>query len=414
MAIGDIKLHEFKIGGVDLTDPNQVYPHEINISEDILNSYGPVCDVKVIDYSDAISKNKLNGAYDQDVSIRFADEYGKVVGFKFKQFENNNLHDESGNKQGSLHSKTYTMKCVSPEFLNAQGNYVERSWKDKTTNIARDVIKDNYKSDKQIEIGDESREKRTWIASNQHPLEVLQNLNDEHVASQSKSSAYCIYQNQQNGTQKYNITTFEKLFQQGSVATYNAKTTLDSSSATEDDKKFNIISMNVGENFSAAPRHVTHSSEQTVNLTTHGVVQTDDRDENYVVLGQKVYNGKTPNHSLVPQSKVYSKVNEKEKISPADAKRKKAQFLSHLAQNSCEIEIVGNPDVHLGSVINLQIPKREGAATGGFEPQFNGKCLVVALRHIIQPHGNPEMGKPRYRMVARCVKAGFEQGGGSA
>ena len=41
MAIGDIKFSELRIGGVDLTDPNQAYPDEINIYEDILNSYGP-------------------------------------------------------------------------------------------------------------------------------------------------------------------------------------------------------------------------------------------------------------------------------------------------------------------------------------------------------------------------------------
>ena len=414
MAIGDIKIHEFKVGGLDLTDPSQALPNEINICEDILNSYGPVCDVRVTDPTDAVSKNKINSGYNQDVSIRFSDENGKVCSFKFKQLENNDLHDESQNLQGSLRSKSYTLKFVSPELLNAQGNYVEKSWSDKTTNIARDVIKDNYKSDKEIFIGDQSREKRTWIASNKHPLEVLQNLNDEHVATQSKSSAYCIYQEQKSGKQKYCIDTFENLMKKTSVATYNVSTVLDSSSSTENDKKYSIISMNVGENSSSAPRHNTHASEQTINLTTHGVIQTDEKDENYTVLGQRVFQGKTPNHKLVPQSKVYSKVNEKEKVTPADAKRKRAQFLAQLAQNSCEIEIPGNPDVHLGSVITLNLPKREGAGSGGFESQFNGKVLVVALRHVIQPAGNPEMGKPRYRMIARCVKAGWEQGGGAA
>lgn len=412
MAIGDIKFTEFRIGGMDLNDPNQAFPHEINIYEDILNSYGPALDVRVVDPTDSLSKNKINGSYNQDISIRFSDESGKTVGFKFKQLENSNLNDEAQFKQGSLHAKSYTIKGIPTEFLNAQGNYVEKSWNDRTTNIAKDIIKNNYKTDKQIEVDEDSKEKRRWIASNEHPLEQLQKLNDEHVASQSQSSAYTIFQQQQNGNQKYKITTYEKLFQQGPVATIKQSTVLDSSASTEEDKKNSIMWINVGESFFSASRHLTRSSEQTINLTTHKVVQTEPKNTKFVLPGKEIYQGPTTNHKTVPQRKIYSKVNEdQQKITPGEAKRKRAEFLSHLAQNSAELEIPGNPNITLGSIVNLQLPKKvDPGLGGGNELQFNDKVLVVGIRHKIKPAGQT----PRYTMVLKVVKASYSQGGGTA
>jgi hypothetical protein len=413
MAIGDIKFSELKIGGVDLNDPNQAYPDEINIYEDILNSYGPALEIRAIDPTDALGKNSINGSYDQDINIAFSDDMGKTVRFKFKQLENSNLTDEAQFKQGSLHAKSYTIKGVSQELLNAQGNYVQKSWEDKTTNIARDILKDNYKTDKQIEIDDDSKEKRRWIASNEHPLKQLQKLNEEHVASQSQSSAYAIFPRQEKGNSKYKITTYEKLFQQSPVATIKQSTVLDTSASTEEDKRNSIMWMNVGESFFSGSRHLTKSSEQTINLTTHKIVQTDPKQTKFVLPGKEVYQGQTSNHNVVPQRKIYSKLNEpkEQRITPADAKTKRAEFLSHLAQNSAELEIPGNPDITLGSMITLQIPKKVDAGLGGGnEMQFNDKVLVVGVRHRIKPAGKT----PRYTQVLKVVKASFSQGGGGS
>lgn len=413
MAIGDVKISQLKIGSLDLTNVSQAFFDEINIYEDILNTYGPAFEVRVVDPTDALGKNKINGSYDQDIVVNFSDDMGKTVGFKFKQLENANLNDQSSVKQGSLHTKTYSIKGVSAEFLNAQGNYVEKSYEDKTTNISKDILKNYYKTDKSIVIGEESKEKRRWLASNEHPMDVIQKLNDEHVASQSQSSAYTIFQKQQNGKQEYNITTYEKLFQQAPVATIKQSTTLDSSAGSEMDKRNSALWVNIGESFFSASRHLTHSSEQTFNLTTHGVVQTDDKLTKFNLPGKEVYQGKTSSHKLVPQKKIYHKNNEKQKITTGDAKRKRAEFLSHLAQNSAEFEIPGNPSITLGSMINLQLPKKVDAASGisgSLETQFNDKVLVVGIRHRIKPLGQT----PRYTMVVKVVKASFTQGGGAA
>ena len=410
MSIGDIKMLECRIGQLDLLNSSETFFNEINIYEDIMSTYGPACDIRVVDPSDARSRYNINGSFDQDVSVRFSDEQGKTVGFKFKQFEGSDVSDHASDKQGSGKNTQYTIKCVSPELLNSQGNYVEKSWKDKTTKIAEDVLKNNYKTDKKINK-EETKETRTWIASNEPPNEVLNKLNESHVSSTNKSSCFLTFQRQKNSNQEYHIETVEKLFKQPTSADLVYSTTLDSSASSDQDKRNSILSLNVESNFFSGSRHLTKPSETTFNLTTHKAVSKTPKTEKYTVPGKEVYNGQTKNHKLVPQRTIYSKVNEPEQpISPAEAAAKRSEFLSHLAQNCAECEIVGNPDITLGSMVNLKIPKRADGSVGfgGGESQFADKVLVVGIRHRIRPQGQ----SPRYTMVLKVVKASFSKSSG--
>jgi hypothetical protein len=410
MAIGDIRIIDCKVGGMDLTGKSETFLDELNIIEDFTSTYGPACEMRIVDPIDARTNNNINGSYEQDVSIKFSDDTGKIVGFKFKQFEGADVSDHSGDKSGSGKNTQYTIRCVSPELLNAQGNYVEKSWRDKTTKIAEDVLKNNYKTDKKINI-EETKETRTWIASNEPPNETLDKLNESHVSAKNKSSCFFTYQHQKNGTQEYNVKTVEELFKQSTVADIIYSTTLDSSASTDNEKRNSAIWCNVDSNFFAGSRHLTKPSQQTFNLTTHKAVSDEPKTEKFTLPGKEVYNGQTSNHKVVPQKAIYSKVNEpSQPITPAEAAKKRAEFLSHLAQNSAECEIIGNPDITLGSMVNLKIPKRVDGASGfgAGESQFADKCLVVGIRHRIRPEGQ----SPRYTMVLKLVKASFSKSSG--
>jgi hypothetical protein len=62
-------------------------------------------------------------------------------------------------------------------------------------------------------------------------------------------------------------------------------------------------------------------------------------------------------------------------------------------------------------MIELEIPKRTQENPSSGEPQFNGKALVVGIKHIIRPPGS---GTPRYTMKLRLIKASYKQGGDDA
>jgi hypothetical protein len=403
MAIGDLTNFQIKIGGVEID-----YPYEVDIFEDMTNSMGPAFQCRIVDEKD--NAKNFNGSFDQDIEVNFSDESGGNVGFKFKQLESSDLTDGSKEKQGSLNSKSYTIKGVCQEFFNAQGNYVQNSFSTKTTSMVESVLKNNYKTDKPITIEDESSETRNIIASNKHPTEFLQGLNEQHVSQKNPSSLYAVFQEQENNQQKYVVTTFEERFKRGPVATIKQSTTLDSSEGTEEDKRNSIMWMNVGQNFFSGTQHYKTAKPQYVNLTTHKVtVEENNQEQQFATGGQPVIRGKPTNAKEVPVDSVYSKVNEpNQRVTHATAKANRAKYTADLAQNSAEVEIPGNPKIKIGSTINMEVPNRTGEGGSSTpESQFGDKVLVTKIRHKIKPAGQT----PRYTMVLTVVKAGFAQGG---
>ena len=409
-AIGAVKIN-CTVGSLDLSTSID----ELYIYEDITSSHGPACEIRAVDAKDDISKNKINGSDDQDVVINLSDEFGGSSNFKFKLHEGANLNDESQYKQGGLHAKSYAFNCVSPEFKNAQANYAQFSAEDKTTNIAKKVLNDCYKTDKPIEIDEDAKEKRRWVTNNEHPFDVMQKLNDEHVGTQSKSSCYAVFQQQRNGQQVNKITTYEKMFKQAPVCTLTLSATNDSSSSTFDDKRNSISWINVKQNFFSGAEHGKSSSQQTINMTTHGVVDTEPKQNKFVLPGKEVDSSVSKKAKKVPQRSVYSKLNEPngERITAAEAKVNRAQFLRDLAQNSAELECPYNPNITVGCMINLNLPNRTDAALGqgGTEKQFNGPVLVVASKIRIKPMGkSSEGGKSAIRatQTLTVAKASFD------
>ena len=397
-GIGEIRIDSLKVGSVDLTG-TQATQSGFEVFENIFSSYGPAAEINVVDATDAASQ--LKGG--EDVEIRFSDANGLgVVGFKLKSFMSKNLSDRSTDNQGSLKNKQYTIRAVSVEALNAQGNYVDKSWDDKTTNMSKNVLEKYYNTDKQIDIEENSKDKRIFRAQNEHPRKILQKLNDEHVGTSSKSSAFAVFQEQENGNQKYKITTFEKLFEKGSVGKWAQREDLDSSNVTGNDRLYSLIWFEAGENFNMATDHTKKANENTFNLSTHSPSAPKPQQTKFKTLGSPVRETAQYANS-VPVSKALSMVNEKQKTEASTAKANKTQFLSHLAENSASFEIIGNPKVKLGCVMDLDIPKKV-ADGGGKERQFNGKVCVVEIRHKIRPAGQV----PRYTMVIRAVKAAYE------
>jgi hypothetical protein len=410
---GDIRVDTLKIGDIDLASFNQATYAGFNIYEDILNPFGPLADISVIDHSDALGKTKLNGSFDKDVEIRFSPvNGGGTVGFKFKMLSNKNLKDGSTNEQGSGKNKQYDIRCCSEEFLNAQGNYVQKSYNELTSKMVEDILKNNFKTTKQIELPDQTKGKRRMIFHNEHPMKALRKLNNEHVSNQNKSSLYVTFQQSENGNQKYVFSTFEHLFSQGPVATLKQSTTLDFKGSSFQDKQNAIISMKVDDSFFTPTRPFSKTESLRYDPTTGKNAQISQNQTQYKAAdgSTNVYNSPPSKTKAVPVFVPADAANEDQKTYLGDARKNKLDYLGHLSQNFATIEVIGNPSIKLGSVVNLDIFKKANSGGGAGESQFNGKALVVSIRHKIKPLGQT----PRYTMILGVVKASYKEGGGSS
>jgi hypothetical protein len=415
MAAGDIKVSSIKVGNMDLVKTGEASIVGFNIYEDILNPYGPVAELRVIDPTDALSKNKINGSFDQEVEIRFSGDdnilsSGGGGNFKFKMFQNKNLNDQSRNNVGSGHNKQYDIRCVSPEFLNAQGNHIEKSFNGKTSEVVEHVLKEGFKSKRKMDIGT-TKGNRRIVISKMHPLDALKKMNTEHVSEKYQSSTFALFQQgDEQGEHKYVFKTFEELFESQPTVKLKQSTNLNFDSKDQNARQNSIMWFRPSKNFDSGPRALDKTEEYTVDLTSHKVVATNSQKQNKFKFAdsQGVYDQSPSYAKSLPVRYIHDKANNKDKHTTSEAKTKRAAFLAHLAQNSAELETYYNPNIKLGSMIELDIPKKANSDTQEGEGQFNGKCLVVAIRTKYRISAEP----PHCTMVLRVVKASFKRGGG--
>ncbi len=407
MAAGEIKISTFTVGGMNVNDPAIVSLVGFNIYEDILNPLGPVGEARLNDFNDAIGTNKISGK--EDVVLTFGPVNGQQITFKFKLHNNVNGQDGSLQAKGSMHSKMYDLQFVSPELLNAQGNFIEASYETQTSEMVKKLLKDFIKTEKNIDIQEQTKGNRRLVFHNQHFTKAYETLNHEHVSSSSKSSCYVTYV-ESSSSQKYVFTTFEKLFKKSTVVKLNQTTTLSTGGVTDNDRLNSIMWFKPSSTFFTPVRSLTKPNEKTYNLVTGKVHSVPPKEpEKYDVAdSQTVFTMPPQDSKSVPSHTINDPSNNKQDTYIAAAKKNRSSFLAFLAQNSAELEVPGNTKIKLGSMIELNIPKKANSDNEKGEPQLNGKALVVAIRHKIKPFGQ----EPRYTMVLRVVKGSYKEGGG--
>ncbi len=406
MALGDVIWQTVKIGSLDLLSSEASF-FGIDIYEDINDPFGsPLIEINVIDPIDALNKNKITGSYDSnEVEVKFKYEpTGEIVGFKGKMHSLKDQMDRMGNLDDSSgHSKQYQVRAIQPEFFRAQGKRIQKGFTGPTTKHVEEIFKTI--SDKKVQT-DSPSEPRDKTFGRVHPIDAVQSLMREHSSTTYKSSAYVIFQQWKNGTPKIIQTTYEQLLQQSSVVTLRERTDLNYSGATEQDMQNSIMFGQYDPSFSE-PRALSKTAKNSFNLSTHTVVSESGKQDTKTkdpAFGNISYVEDSPNVNTEDT------MNNSQSHTASDAKRRRAQYLSHLMQGEATIEVTGNPKITLGSIINLEIPKKTDDNESGGESQFNKTALVVAIRHKIKPAGQ----NPRYTMVLELVKGGMVQGGATA
>ena len=119
--------------------------------------------IKVLDAVDALGQTNLNGKEEVQISFGVPGAFSNSRSFKFKLLQNADLDDGSKNNIGVSHYKTYNLRLIRPELINAQGNYVKKSYNSLTSDMVQDIIKNNFKSDLSVEVKDSTKGQRRFI-----------------------------------------------------------------------------------------------------------------------------------------------------------------------------------------------------------------------------------------------------------
>ena len=405
---GTYSFTTFKIGKLDLTS-SKLQVVDCNIYESAMDHH-TYADVTVFDPADELGKNQISG--DEDVEIGIEVPGGQnPANFKFKMLQNTDHRH-----QGALKAKTYTFHMCSPELLKGQSTSVSKSWNKQSDEIVKDIVKDYWKSDKEVET--EQTDSKTRIVGNNNPPHlVLDQLKDRHVSRENKASAYTLFETRDdNGDQKFKFVTFENLMKNKSSSsqTYKHNPMMGAQSSTTGDDMWNIIELNLPQTFNTMQRW-SSATNQSTYCTASGKQQSKDikykdQEQEFKYLGQspvrkaewdEVDKDKKPwRHTII------DKANDKDKTKIAEMRSKKAAYMGRLLNDRGTMRIHGNPNLKVGDVIKIQISSQSDDEEGNESKQITAKVLIVNLRHNI---GLPNQKPGPYTMIVEFIKAGYEE-----
>lgn len=403
MQPGSVILDNVSVGGLNLIGED-IYPDTIRIYEDILDPLGAKASIFVTDMNDSIGRSGFVGSDDDEINISFTEVNRNISSsFNLRTFEGANLTDSSEEETssgGSGNIKTYEIRCVSPEYNKNLDSRVERSFNDYTTNIVRDILRDVIETENTIEIQEQSTNRRRFVFSDT-PLNVLKDLNDEHVGNQSKSSAFLTFQQQKRSNTKYLITTFERLFKQGPVQNLYRDASINFGNASSEVIMNSIMRMNVDTSFFPNNRFLTSTVDKSYNPST-GVVHDSSEPlvRNFTTPSRMKREQRNTRGPILRTS--YDALNDPNPLTTSEARALRAQFVAQISENYAEFMIHGNPNISVGDMVNLNIPNIS-ISSGSRERIFSGNALVVSITHTITQFGD----SPRYTMSLGCVRAGI-------
>jgi hypothetical protein len=406
MAVGDIKFSKFTIGSMDALDSSQVSIVGFKIDEDILNPLGPILEVRLNDYSDALGKYKITGKEDVKLTFGIDGFVQDKLNFDLKLLQNKNL-TEGSLENKAMHTKEYDLRAGLQEILASQGNYIQESFETQTSEMTKQIYQKYLKTDKTFEIKSPTDGQRRLIFSNEPFLQVFKKLNMDHVSSKDKSSCFVTFFQTDESKGKFIFATYEELFKQSPVVKLSQTTTLSGSGSTDLDRQNSIIWFNVNDSFFTPSRPLSKSAQASINMTTNYITKVDSRKPQfYTADGNRSLEAPSTTHE-VQITTINDNANNRNPNRVPEARQNRAAFIALLTQNSGDLEVYGNPKIKLGSMIELNIPKKaDPSVSGKNETQFNGKALVTRITHIVKPLGQ----NPRYTMVLKVVKASNKEG----
>ena len=404
---GDISINTLTVGNLNLLNPSAAKYLEINIYEDLINPL-LLGTIDVLDENDAIGSYQINGK--ETVNFGFSvDGCNDKPNLTFNLFKNKNLDDKSSSQSGAMKHKTYTLQIVSPEIIKNESNYIQKSFNDSTSNIVKKSLETI--SNRTIELPDQTKGQQRLIAQSEKVFAFLNKIKHRHVSQKYKSSSYMLFSSRNNGKETFKFCTLEYLMDQPSKMTFRQTNTSGNKTTSYADGMYDLIWVEAPDSFNSATRNASATNRSTYNMHT-GVQQSYDKknDSKYVVLGSNTVSStelstinNVPKFQKPIRTNIIDPNNDISKTNVAQAHADKAGFMAHITQNTIKFAIHGNPDIKVGDVVTLDIPKKSDVDGELGETQMNDKVLIVRLRHKI----GKITDSPRYTMIIEAVKAAY-------
>lgn len=400
-------------GGGSFTDTRLATFVDFSIYESIFQPF-VTAEIDVYDVGDALGTLKITG--DETIQITYSvPGINPVIDITLSLTELANITN-----LGSLKAKSYQLRATSTEMLYAQQRYVTDNFNELTSDIVKKVVTNSFNlavTKKTITVLVPTAVSQKINANNENPIVFLDRLKERHVASTGNTHLYVLFEQRGSGGWGYNFTTFDQLLTQppGTGYVFTVDPGLMSADITQRNEYVKAIYLQLPRSFYTP----TQFSGGKVNVVTYNtatgvssnnVISYNPNNFNFSgtstdspVSNEQVTNintTQTPPPIYVP----IDPVNQQSATQIANAAAQRSQFMTRLQNDMGMIEVYANPDLRLGDVMTLSIPKSSAnASPGDTEQMVNQGVLIVSLRHKV----GLSTHNPRATYVIGFVKAGY-------
>jgi hypothetical protein len=427
---GDIILEELKLksargweldlitGKSDKTGNEKLATYvDFNVYESMFQPFTTM-DLDIFDSGDAMGKLKING--DETISLKYS-----VPGVEEKfVIELASKEISTISDLGALKSKGYQIKAISQEMLNAQSNYVNKSWQSElTSKIVEDVVKNNFKSKKKFDNPTPTEGKMKTSSNNEHPVVFLDRLKEKHVApKESNTQTYFLFeQRDPKGEEwKFVFDTFDSLAKKDPVSglTYTIDAAIVAEKIYERDEYMKALYVQLpktaetSSKWGGKVRKVTYntSTGELIGGKAEGVVKYDPKQFDTKLGKHKPSSDKQEDainetENPPPIFTTIDPTNNPDELNIPDAKVARQQFATRLNNDIGMMEVIAYPKLRLGDVIHVKFPvsKADAGPSDEGEEMIDDYVMIVTLRHKIKP----ETTYPRATYVIGFVKSGY-------
>lgn len=404
---GSIVFNNFNVGSVDMLNPNLVQFNSLDIYEDITK---PIfsAQAEVLDYNDVMGNFMITGK--EPVNISFSVPGTQGASFDMVLFDCQNLDDQTKQMSGSGKYKTYSLSMASIDVMMNRIKRLSKSYNQPTSEIVQDAW--STITNAPVNTPDPTNGNQRVISNNQAVFDFLAGIHERHVSQKFKSSLYTLFASRSGGGENRNFATYEYLMTQGAIFNLLQDYTTSGRSLTTNTAMNQLLWFLPSQVWNTPYRWNSSSNEGRYNIAT-GIWQgVTNKINEFVILGQEsmsseemaLVNGVADNQKPYRHTHI-DPHNDKDKTGISEAKTNRANYLKDLMQNTINFEINGNPNLAVGNVVNLYIPKKADVQDGT-EALINGPVLLTKIRHKI----NPFSASPRYTMVCEAIKAAFDEG----
>lgn len=407
MAVpGDMSV-KVTVDGQDLSQ-NGLAVVGLNVYESAINHH-TYADILVFDASDNLGQKNFSGKEKLEIELNVPGG-SQPAKFKLAMLQNHDMKHT-----GALKGKTYQFRGISPEALNAHGKAVNKSYKDQTSNIVKDVVENYWKTEKKVNIKKQTKGKQKYVSHSKHPHEVLNDLKDRHVSQnyEQDGSFFSLFEKRgQGGEQEIVFTTFEDMMNTKSKCkvTYTQDVTVGSKTVSSADDYSNILNLHIPSSFYTPFRKSAQTARSSYNIASGKQQKEEDKYKDPQLpisktpISQSEVSRDSGNKDSMPQRvTLVDPANDKDQTYIAQTKSHKAAWLARLTNDVGVMEVYYNPDLTVGEVIKINLPNKGGQ---GEEKQITADVLITRLRSVYRPPGQ----RPGSTMIVEFIKAGFNQG----